>query len=280
MIVKEFPNQQFNSKEAVFKALKDNKEVLITQKKNTIKQADAVIFQAEVNKPTKEESNKLEENNESETEEIDRLKAFLVINTTNLLDSHGDVHMKGLWNKSVKEQKNILLLQEHHMSFDKIISDKVKAQVKTYQWKDLGVSLRGETEALVFDSEISKERNPFMFEQYRKGYVREHSVGMRYIKLELAINSDDKYYKEEKEIWDNYISEVANKEEAEKQGYFWVVLEAKIIEGSAVVKGSNPVTPTLSVEAVKNTTTDNVEPPKDTQPVREEPKFKYNPNLY
>ena len=278
MIVKDFPNQQFNSKEAIFKALKDNKEVLIAQKKNIIKQADAVIFQAEVNKPTKEEGNKSEE--KSESEEIDRLKAYLVINTTNLLDSHGDVHMKGLWNKSVKEQKNILLLQEHHMSFDKIISDKVKAQVKTYQWKDLGVSLQGETEALVFDSEINRERNPFMFEQYKKGHVKEHSVGMRYIKLELAINSDEKYYKEEKEIWDKYISEVANKEEAEKQGYFWVVLEAKIIEGSAVVKGSNPVTPTLSVEAVKSTTTDNVEPSKDTQPLKEEPKFKYNPNLY
>jgi hypothetical protein len=27
-----------------------------------------------------------------------------------------------------------------------------------------------------------------MFNQYAKGYVKEHSVGMRYVKLELAVN--------------------------------------------------------------------------------------------
>jgi hypothetical protein len=32
-----------------------------------------------------------------------------------------------------------------------------------------------------------------MFNQYAKGYVKEHSVGMRYVKLELAVNSDSKY---------------------------------------------------------------------------------------
>ena len=35
------------------------------------------------------------------------------------------------------------------------------------------------------------------------------------------------------------------KETAIEKGYFWAVLEAKLIEGSAVVIGSNPVTPTL-----------------------------------
>jgi hypothetical protein len=37
-----------------------------------------------------------------------------------------------------------------------------------------------ETEALVFNVEIDKDRNDFMFNQYAKGYVKEHSVGMRY----------------------------------------------------------------------------------------------------
>jgi hypothetical protein len=39
-----------------------------------------------------------------------------------------------------------------------------------------------------------------MFNQYAKGYVKEHSVGMRYVKLELAVNSDSKYDAEEKAI--------------------------------------------------------------------------------
>jgi len=49
---------------------------------------------------------------------------------------------------------------------------------------------------------------------------------------------------------------VINQEEAKEQGYFWAVTEAKLVEGSAVVKGSNSYTPTLEVEQVK----DNSEP--------------------
>jgi hypothetical protein len=51
---------------------------------------------------------------------------------------------------------------------------------------------------------------------------------------------------EEKENWDKYIGKVANVEQAEEEGYFWAVTEAKIVEGSAVLFGSNRVTPTLS----------------------------------
>jgi hypothetical protein len=132
------------------------------------------------------------------------------------------------------------------------------------QWSDLGLNLKGDTEALIFNATISKQRNPYMFEQYAKGYVKEHSVGMRYVKLELAINSDNKWDVEEKEVWDKYYPEIANKEVADERGYFWAVTEAKIVEGSAVVKGSNYATPTISIEAVKDTPI-ITEPLKDTQ---------------
>ena len=42
--------------------------------------------------------------------------------------------------------------------------------------------------------------------------------------------------------------QMTNKEIAEQYGYFWAVTEAKVIEGSAVVFGSNYITPTLSVK--------------------------------
>jgi predicted methyltransferase len=88
---------------------------------------------------------------------------------------------------------------------------------------------------------------------------------MRYVKLELAVNSESKWDVEEKAVWDKYYNEIANKEVADERGYFWVVSEAKIVEGSAVVKGSNFATPTISVEAVKDTPTEQTEPLKDTQ---------------
>jgi hypothetical protein len=53
---------------------------------------------------------------------------------------------------------------------------------------------------------------------------------------------------------------VANKSDIESEGYFWAVTEAKIIEGSAVLKGSNYATPTISVNIPKE-----IEPSLDTQ---------------
>lgn len=199
-------------------------------------------------------------------EGISKLKMDLVINTTKIMDSHSDVHLDGIWNQSLSQQKNLYLLQEHKMTFTNIITDKVKAKVKSLDWSELGANFEGKTQALIFSAEVDKDRNEFMFEQYAKGFVKNHSVGMRYVKLELALDSESKYDKEEKEVWDKYISEVANKEDAENQGYFWAVSEAKIIEGSAVPIGSNKITPVLSIEekAADNGTLNN-EPSGDTQ---------------
>ena len=250
----------------IFKHLKDNKEALIAEKKFRVKEADAIVYTPTAT-TIKVSSVKSEDENEVETK-LDSIKVKVVINTTNILDSHGDVHIKGIWNKSLKEQKNLYLLQEHQMTFSKIITDELTASVKTMSWSELGFDkLEGDTQALIFEAKVSSKRNEFMFEQYAKGYVKEHSVGMRYVNMYLCINSEEKYYREEKDNWDKYIVEVSNKEDAIAQGYFWAVTEAKIIEGSAVVKGSNYATPTLSVkeniEAVNNTSKN--EPSTDTQ---------------
>ena len=86
---------------------------------------------------------------------------------------------------------------------------------------------------------------------------------MQYVKIQLAVNSEDKYFREEKETWDKYVNEIVNREHAEEKGYFFAVTEAKIIEGSAVLVGSNRVTPTLNTsEPSKSLTTE--EPSKDT----------------
>ncbi len=242
--IKEFPDKQFSTKEEMFKALRENKETLIAQKKMITKEADAVMY---VYTPKDNKGEVIKEH--ITIDDINELKMDLVINTTNVMDSHSDVHMKGIWNKSIKEQKSLYLLQEHKMTFTNIITDDVKASVKSMSWKDVGASFTGKTEALVFSVNTKKDRNPFMFEQYAKGFVKNHSVGMRYVKMELALNSESKWDVEEKENWDKYISEIANKEDAELQGFFWAVTEAKIIEGSAVPIGSNKFTPTLTIES-------------------------------
>lgn len=252
---------KYTDKEELYDFLHRNKSMLISEKKFDVKKADSVdchvLYYTDPNDVIKAAAS---------PEELLRkntLKVQSVINTTNILDSHGDVHINGLWKKSLREQRSLYLLQEHKMSFDTIISDNVKASAKIMKWSELGFDYKGETEALLFTSEIERDRNEFMFRQYAKGWVKNHSVGMRYVQLFLAINSEESDYKEEKEVWDKYIVNVVNKEEAIEQGFFWAVTEAKVIEGSAVPLGSNRATPTQSVKSI--------EPSQDTQSIISEP---------
>jgi len=109
-------------------------------------------------------------------------------------------------------------------------------------------------EVLVYETTISKNRNPLMFDQYKNGYVLNHSVGMRYVKLFLCINSDDPFNASEKEAWDKYYPMILNKDEADETMFFWAVTEAKNVEGSAVVKGSNFLTPVLEMNVIDDNT--------------------------
>ncbi len=254
--VKDFPNRTFATKEEMFEAFRKSKDILIAKKKSQIKKADSVVYLD--NAPNGD--GEVIKQQIIANGDVNTLKAQLVINTTNIMDSHYDVHMKGIWKKSISEGSNRLLLKEHKMNFEDIISDTAIASVKNMSWSKVGQPFSGTTQALVFDADIEKNRNEFMFNQYSKGYVKEHSVGMRYIKMALCLNSENKYDVDEKENWDKYIDKVANREVAEDAGFFWAILEAKIIEGSAVVRGSNPATPTLSVkpkEAAPSTSKEN-----------------------
>ena len=233
----------------LFKFLQTNKEDLIYAKKSVIKEADGLTV-ATTNISTGF-ANKAE-GTDSKTE----IKVRAIINTTNVIDSHKDVHLDGIWNKSIQENKNLKFLQEHVMSFKTIIADKgdLEVSVQSLTWKSLGYDFAGKTEALTFDATVKQERNPTMFKEYSSKNVDNHSVGMQYVKMSLAINSEDEDYVEEKAVWDKHINKIVNKEEAIAGNYFWAVSEAKAIEGSAVVMGSNGFTPTATSKApeVKN----------------------------
>ena len=251
----------FETKKELFNFLIDNKEQLIAQKKSEIKKADGYAFN-NVFYDTKEKAYKT---NIPIIGEIPELKVRAIINTTNIMDSHLDVHIPGLWNKSIRENKMIMHVREHKSNdFDYIISDGDMLNVftKKYSWGEIGFNYEGETEALVFDSTIKaineSPRNPYMFDQYSKGFVKNHSVGMIYVKLIMCIN--DKDYGAQFEAWEKYYPMVSNKEMAEESGFFWAVKEAKIIEGSAVPLGSNIATPTFD-----NNLKTKVEPPQGTQ---------------
>lgn len=231
--------------------LKDHKKELIAEKYAQIKQADAFHAVCGYYEQDEEVSKRAVLSN---WKDLKSIKVEAVINTTNLIDSHNDMHVPGIWDKSLKQNKNqIAHIQEHKSGeFGYIISDgeDLKVSVKNFTWKELGQPYSGTTQALVFDSTVHKERNEFMFGQYAKGFVKNHSVGMGYNEILLAVNDpDDRYWEEEYKTWEKYIGQAVNSEKAEDQGFFYVVTEAKVFEGSAVPMGSNHITPTNSVSA-------------------------------
>ena len=256
-------NKDFKSTKERIDFIIENKSTLLAGKKAEIKKADGISHIVNIySKDNAIKANEIIDN----YQELSEIKIEALINTTNVIDSHQDLHVKGIWNKTVKENRNMLHLAEHKMDFDNIISDgqDLKASVKEFDWRELGYDFEGKTEALLFESTVKRGRNQRMFDQYAKGFVKNHSVGMQYIKLELAVN--DESYQKEFETYNKYIDLAINPEKAEELGYFWVVQEAKAIEGSAVPIGSNTFTPTTNNnKQPSNDTAKENEPSPDTQ---------------
>lgn len=270
-------DKNFDTKEQMFAALVQNKQSLKTLKKSAVKFTDGLDC---LLSDTEAENGVVTKGNEAILDNPTEIKVRVVMNTTNVLDSHKDVHIDGLWKRTLNGSNKKLHLQEHMRKFDAVISNDAKAYTKNTTFEDLGViGVKGETQALIFDSVVKASRNPLMFEQYKNGWVNNHSVGMQYVDFDICINSEEKWAKEEKENWDKYYPIIANKEAADDSGYFWAITEAKLMEGSAVLFGSNWATPTLD-NNLKTVNTlseeDKTEPPSGTQQLT---KF-INPNIY
>ena len=245
-----YGTKEFQTKHDLFDFLFTHKKQLIAQKKAMLKKADCFSMPPVIVWDKSVAADKDQVDPTILESLPDTMKVVVIINTTNFLDGHGDVHIPGLWTKSLSENKMIMHLQEHEMEFEKVISDgqNLKTYTRSYTWKELGYSYDGVTEGLTFESTIEKKRNEFMLNQYKNGWVRNHSVGMYYIKMDMAIN--DEKYPNEYAAWQKYYPMIANADVADLKGYFWYVLEAKCVEGSAVPIGSNTATPTLTMEGL------------------------------
>lgn len=257
---------QFKTKKDMLHYMSENKELLIAQKKSQLKRADGFAFNGLSNVMFNEGMAYKGTSPIDNPSEV--LNVLAVINTTNWLDSHDDVHMPGLWDKTLQENRNILHVQEHKSNEHKyIISSGVdlKAYTKDFTWKELGFNAEGTTQALLFDSMVRRKRNEFMWNQYANGWVENHSVGMYYVKLFFCAN--DTELGDDFENWNKYLPLVANQEKVLQNGYFFAVTEAKLIEGSAVPIGSNAMTPSIAVNStsLKETQSQIIEPGNHSQ---------------
>lgn len=233
------------------KEIVEKKAELIDLKKSAVKFCDPTIQQEATETTNKELSTNYTDNLESGV-----IRRKLVGNTYNWLDSHMDVHVGNTFKKSIQERANkIFHLHDHKFEISAKVGKIRNIKEVEVSWNDLGVNVQGNTKALIVESDISKDLNKGIFDQYLNKEIDQHSVGMRYVKLDLAVNDSD--YEEEYKVWNNHIDKIGNKQEAIDKGYFWAVSEAQLIEVSAVLLGSNPITPTIENK--------NFEPSTDTQ---------------
>jgi hypothetical protein len=241
----DFPTELTGKSERL-KWLVENKTRLIKHKKNEFKSTDA--FQDSNLGLSKVYSSKAVDDTD------DSITRTLVLNTYNWMDSHDDVHLDGVFTKSIQENNNILHLHDHEYKLTAQVGDVLKVYEQKIKLTDLGVDKAGSTTSLMMDTEIKKDYNPLIFSKYKQGKIQQHSVGMYYVKIELAINDPEE--KVEFAAWEKYIGKVLNRDKAEEQGFFFAIPEAKLIEGSAVIRGSNELTPTLepkgSFDSIKN----------------------------
>lgn len=227
MILKELSN--IASKTDRIQFLIENKSEVLSAKKATPKHSDSVFFAA-----AKTFSHK-------QMPKIGAGEVIIVGNSCGFMDSHYDVSMRGSWNKTVQEAgKYAPILKDHDYKVDSLFAENLGTFVTELSINELGYNASGTTEVLAAKIKPSPE----MYEKYQKRIITQHSVGLYYVKISLAINdeSDEDGFRE----WSRNIDKVINREMAEKIGYFFPVYEQKLVEISAVVFGSNSYTPAFS----------------------------------
>lgn len=240
--VKEFPNKIFDTKAELFESLVANKEELIQLKKASIKNCDPVSFLSAKTSANKALSTKFQDDPASGI-----LKRNIIGNTYYWQDKHDDVHLKSTFKKSIQENKARIRFYHDHINQ---VSAKVGKFSDVYElnvsWGDLGINQKGSTTIVLAEAEIIKDYNPSVFKQYLDGDIDQHSVGMIYGDIKLAINNPE--MKEEYAEFNKHIDDIGNKDYTYERGFYWAVYQAKLIEISAVTDGSNEITYTLPNE--------------------------------
>lgn len=200
-------------------------------------------------------------------EDADSIRVKLVGNTAYWMDTHWDVLLPGCWAKSIQEGKGRKHLHDHIYRLDAEVGDVANIYASQVSLAELGIAKAGTAECLIYESDVRKSYNPKVFDKYKAGKVSQHSIGMQYVKMALAINDPDN--EKEYDFWNKHIDQVINREEAEELGFFWVISEVRLLEVSAVLFGANELTPTLEIgETTKAQPAEATAPTPESTPAK------------
>lgn len=233
----------------LFRFLVANKQQLIAQKKAFIKRCDPV---ASISGYYVTRDGILKSATVAEIPpDATSVNVKVVANTSLWCDSQMDVLLRDSAAKSIKQRKGMIPhLHDHIHEIDAQVGDVLDIYYQDLPLIELGYQQSGTAQALIFNTDIRKSYNESIFNKYKAGKINQHSIGLQYTQLELAINDEESI--KEMEFWNKYAPMVINQDAIQEKGYFWVVPEYKLLENSCVLFGANELTPTISVNESKS----------------------------
>jgi len=240
------PDQTFKTQEELFHALKANETIIIDRKKSLVYNSSISTIKGRVPLVM------MPEIEESETTKGIGFRTkenymYPVVSTTNYMDSHDDVHWENSMNKTAKDQQGkVYFCTDHNLTSAGIVVPKSKIEmfVRSIPWTLVGKSYEGNTNALIFGFDKKDIINPTAKILLDTEKDIECSIRMIYGKVVLAMNSKHKDHVDNLAYYESNIGRIANRERAEKLGYFfgveelWIRGEASMVLGG----GSNDAT--------------------------------------
>jgi phage head maturation protease len=177
---------------------------------------------------------------EMSVKDVDTTKRTVqfILNTYNYFDSDKDVLVIGCSAKSI---------QEHGPDAGEGVR-KIK-HAKSHDWTLLPGMMKVLKETNIDGNEClygeSKLLNTTLGNdtllEYQEGVWDNHSIGFQYLQLEYIENNSSN--------WDKVLSTLINPDDANKEGYLYLVKEIALYEGSCVMLGANQLTPFLGCKA-------------------------------
>ena len=244
-----FGSKEFKTKKELFHSLKDNEHTIIGLKKST-------VFKS-IEKGQSIPNLSIIPKSATQKNQYESGFTYAAINSTHWLDSHQDVHIKGCYTRTVKEQQGrVYYIDTHMKGLSNIITMKndIEMFYDDIEWSLLGKNIQGTTEALFFKMPNDKIKTDYL-NLIQQDKELQNSLAMTYKNIVMAIDSDDSEFKENKDVFDKYIDTIANKEQAQKDGIFFAVKELAIMgEGSLcpIVGGSNSATSVFQIKDIQN----------------------------
>lgn len=242
----------------LFEFLKANKDAIIKQKKSFTKTFDGIhgvgVERIFVDKEGKLVSTKrlgAKAEDPAATTNDTEMRVKVVANACWWCDTDMDVLVEDSSKRTIQQRKGMIPhLHDHIHTLEAKIGEVEDIYLADVPLRELGLNKSGSTQCIIFETLLIRDYNPKVFDQYSKGRVQQHSIGLLYVKIELAMNYEES--EKEYDFWKKYYDKVINKDVVDEKGYFWVVSEIKLLENSAVLFGANELTPTLESTSGKS----------------------------